>query len=501
MNKKVLVIGAGIAGLSAASYLQRNGFDTEIYELHDKPGGLCTAWARKGFTFDGCLHWLMGSGPSSNFHRIWEELGAGDLQYVEWDEHVVARLPGGDTFTFYTDPERLKAELLRLGPEDGKFAKILSSKIKAVAKADLPAAFDRLSLREMISLAAAMPAVAPIFSKWMKVPLRSLVDGLKSERLRGAFRVLFGEAMDSFPTGALFLMIGFMAKKSAGYPIGGSLAFARAIEAKYLALGGSIRYGAKVDRIIVETAAGAARAVGLAGAWGESRGDYIVSAADGRDTLDRLLAGAYEGCALDRAFETQKRYPSLLFLGLGLGHDCSGMPHAQAFDLDEPLIFEAGALIVRGLSLRLFNFDPTVAPAGKTSATIMIETYNDGYWTRLAERDPGAYAAEKKAVIGSVIAAVDRKIPGFASWVEVADLATPRTFIRYTNNWHGSYEGWLPTSVSFGKKLPRTIEGLEGFEMVGQWVNPGGGLPPCGFDGRKLAKRLCRKEGRKFRPE
>ena len=501
MDKKVLVIGAGIAGLSAASYLQRNGFDTEIYELHDKPGGLCTAWTRKGFTFDGCIHWLMGSGRTSNLHLIWEELGAGDLKYIEWDEHVMARLPDGDTFTLYTDPDRLKAEILRLGPEDGKFAKLFSSKIKAVAKADMPAAFDRLSLREMLSLAVAMPAVAPIFSKWMKVPLQRLVDNLKSERLRSAFRVLFGEAMKFFPTGALFMMIGFMAKKSSGYPIGGSLAFARALEAKYLALGGRIRYGSKVDRIIVETAQGTARAVGLAGTWGESRGDYIVSAADGRDTLDRLLAGAYKGCALDRAFESQKRYPSLLFLGLGLGHDCSGMPHAQTFDLDEPLILEGGALIVKGLTLRLFNFDPTFAPAGKTSATIMIETHNDEYWTRLAERDPAAYAAEKKAVVDSVIAAVDRKIPGFASWVEVTDLATPKTFIRYTNNWHGSYEGWLPTSVSFGKKFPRTIEGLEGFEMVGQWVNPGGGLPPCGIDGRRLAKRLCKKEGRRFRPE
>jgi phytoene dehydrogenase-like protein len=182
MDKKVLVIGAGIAGLSAAGYLQRNGFDTEIYELHDKPGGLCTAWTRKGFTIDGCIHWLMGSGRSSNLHRIWEELGAGDLQYVEWDEHAMARLPDGDTFTLYTDPDRLKAEILRLGPEDGKFAKLITSKIQAVAKADLPAAFDRLSLREKLSLAVAMPAVAPIFSKWMKVPLQSPVDNLKSER-------------------------------------------------------------------------------------------------------------------------------------------------------------------------------------------------------------------------------------------------------------------------------------------------------------------------------
>ena len=501
MSQKVLVIGAGIAGLSAASYLQRNGFDTEIYELHDKPGGLCTAWTRKGFTFDGCIHWLMGSGRSSNMHRIWEELGAGDLQYLEWDEHVVARLPDGDTFTLYTDPDRLEAEILRLGPEDGRFAKLFASKIRRSPRPTCPRPSTASLLREKLSLAVALPAIAPILSKWMKVPLQKLVDGLKSERLRGAFRVLFGEAMVSFPTAALFMMIGFMAKKSAGYPIGGSLAFARAIEAKYLALGGRIRYGSKVDRIIVETASGAARAVGIAGAWGESRGDYIVSAADGRDTLDRLLAGAYKGCAMDRAFEAQKRYPSLLFLGLGLGHDCSGMPHAQAFDLEEPLVLEGGALVLKGMTLRLFNFDPTSAPAGKTAATIMIETHNDEYWTRLAERGPAAYAAEKKAVIDSVIAAVDRKIPGFASWVEVADLATPKTFIRYTNNWHGSYEGWLPTTASFRKKIPRTIEGLAGFEMVGQWVNPGGGLPPCGIDGRNLAKRMCKKEGRRFRPE
>jgi phytoene dehydrogenase-like protein len=177
------------------------------------------------------------------------------------------------------------------------------------------------------------------------------------------------------------------------------------------------------------------------------------------------------------------------------------MPHSQIFELDEPLILEGGALVLKKLSLRLFNFDPNFAPPGKTSASIMIETHNDEYWTRLAERDPAAYAAEKKDVIAAVIAAVDCKIPGFSSWVEVADLATPKTFIRYTNNWHGSYEGWLPTSVSFGKKFPRTIVGLEGFEMVGQWVNPGGGIPPCGIDGRKLAKKLCQKEGRRFKPE
>ena len=131
----------------------------------------------------------------------------------------------------------------------------------------------------------------------------------------------------------------------------------------------------------------------------------------------------------------------------------------------------------------------------------MIETSNDAYWTELAASDPVAYAAEKKTVADAVIAALDKKIPGFSSWVVAADVATPRTFIRYTNNWHGSFEGWLPTASSMMKRLPRTIAGLERFEMVGQWVNPGGGLPPAGIDGRNLAKKLCKAEGLRFGPD
>ena len=46
-EKKILIIGAGIAGLCVGSYLQMNGYNTEIFELHQIPGGLCTAWKRK----------------------------------------------------------------------------------------------------------------------------------------------------------------------------------------------------------------------------------------------------------------------------------------------------------------------------------------------------------------------------------------------------------------------------------------------------------------------
>ena len=76
MGKSVIIIGAGIAGLSAGCYGQMNGYDTSIFEMHHLPGGLCTAWTRGGYTFDGCVRWLVGSAPGNSLHRLWAELGA-----------------------------------------------------------------------------------------------------------------------------------------------------------------------------------------------------------------------------------------------------------------------------------------------------------------------------------------------------------------------------------------------------------------------------------------
>ena len=56
MDKSIIIIGAGIAGLSAGCYAQMNGYGTQIFEMHDKPGGLCTSWERQGYTFNGSIH-------------------------------------------------------------------------------------------------------------------------------------------------------------------------------------------------------------------------------------------------------------------------------------------------------------------------------------------------------------------------------------------------------------------------------------------------------------
>ena len=74
-HMKVVIIGAGISGLTAGIYALKQGYEAEIYEKNTSAGGMCTGWYRKGTYIDGCLHWLTESAAGS-LHEIWKETGA-----------------------------------------------------------------------------------------------------------------------------------------------------------------------------------------------------------------------------------------------------------------------------------------------------------------------------------------------------------------------------------------------------------------------------------------
>jgi phytoene dehydrogenase-like protein len=175
------------------------------------------------------------------------------------------------------------------------------------------------------------------------------------------------------------------------------------------------------------------------------------------------------------------------------------VPHSLLFPLPEPIVCEDGALRLDRLSARVLHFDPSLAPAGKTSVVFMIESRGYDYWKGLRERDPARYAAEKQTLADAVLRAFDRQVGGGVLEAgEVTDVATPATWHRYTGNWQGSFEGWLPTRGKLFARMDRQLPGLADFDMVGQWVNPGGGLPPAALDGRNLARDYCRRDGKRF---
>ena len=108
--KKVVIIGGGIAGLTAGILLQRAGFQTEIYEKNPLPGGQCTGWKRDGYMIDNCIHWLTGTKPGSSLHELWKEIGAlGAGIEVHQKEMFFSSNLDGQTLTFWRDKERRKS--------------------------------------------------------------------------------------------------------------------------------------------------------------------------------------------------------------------------------------------------------------------------------------------------------------------------------------------------------------------------------------------------------
>ena len=119
MGKSVIIVGAGISGLTSGFYAQLNGFQSKIFEMHSIPGGLCTAWKRKGYKFDISMHMVTAS-KSGPMHKMWEELGiAGKFRFHY--HNVAMHLEGmGKKLTFTTDKEKLKNDMLAISPDDSK---------------------------------------------------------------------------------------------------------------------------------------------------------------------------------------------------------------------------------------------------------------------------------------------------------------------------------------------------------------------------------------------
>ena len=78
------------------------------------------------------------------------------------------------------------------------------------------------------------------------------------------------------------------------------------------------------------------------------------------------------------------------------------------------------------------------------------------------------------------------------------DVATPVTWNRYTGNWRGSYEGWLPSGKNLMMQMKKTLPGLDHFHMIGHWTTPGGGLPPAVSGGRHVIQIICKQGGKRF---
>lgn len=491
-SPSIIIIGAGVAGLSAGCYGRMNGLDTAIFEMHDKPGGVCTSWKRGGYVFDGCIHWLVGSKPGSEFNRVWNELGALEgRQIIDHEEFYRIEGEGGKSLIVYTDADRLERHMKELSPSDSAMIGKMAADIRLLARMITPIDKPTSPVEVMKVLGGALPFLRP-FLRYRGRSIRAFAAGFTDPFLRDAFPRLFD--IPDFPVIAALMTLAWLHRRDAGYPVGGSLEFSRAIERRYLGLGGEVHYKSRVEKVLVE----GDRAVGVRLADGtEHRADIVISAADGHSTIFDMLDGGYTDEEIRGYYADFPLFPQIIQVSLGVARDFSDEPHAVEFPLPETFI-AAGKAYGR-ISLQHYCFDPTLASPGKSVLVVYLNSDYD-YWKALSA-DRRRYEAEKEDVAKKVIAALDGRFDGLAGQVEVVDVATPVTCERYTGNWRGSYEGWLLTTGNSRymiRQMKRELPGLADFHMIGQWLAPGGGLPPVALHGREVIRTICSRAKKEF---
>jgi len=496
-EKSIIIIGAGFAGLCAGIYAQMNGYKSRIFEMHDKPGGLCTSWKRNGYTIDACIHWLVGSNPESGYYNFWEEVGlVQNRQFINMDEYMQVEDASGQKITFYTDVDRLEKHLLEFSPQDAEPIKEFIDGIRMCLPFDQPSANASYMKRlgKKISIGYTFMKNGKKMKEWMQLTCDEFSARFKDPLLREALMEMW------IPGFSMFFMLftfAYLNNKNAGYPIGGSMPMSRALEKRYLNLGGEINYGKRVERIITENneATGIRLSDGM-----EFKSDIVISAADGYSTIFNMLGGKYTDEGIRNAYDKWLLFPPLIFIGLGVNRKFDDVPQSVSgfsFALKEPV--EIADKQRRRLSVHLYKHDESMAPAGRTALTIMLATDYD-YWKKLHE-DKSSYENKKNEILKTVLSQLEQRFPGISSQVEMSDVATPATFERYTGNWKGSFEGWLITPDNSNvvmKPMSQSLPGLQNFYMCGQWVEPGGGLPTGLMSARRLINRVCKEDKKKF---
>jgi len=495
-EKSIIIIGAGLSGLAAGCYAQMNGYQSQIFEHHRVPGGVAACWKRKGYLIDGGIHFLMGHKPGTELYQLYRQLGIVPAVSVV-DMTTFGRFTdetSGRSVEVTRDLDRLAADWKAGSPADAQIIDELITGARSMQGLDLGAigmgkppelmgVLDRI--KEMWDMRNLLRYMTGRYAK----PVSNYVQNIQDPWLQECIKSLF---LPQVPVWFVCMILGLLADGQIGFLTRGCPDFVQPMEKRYRELGGRVTYRAAVEKILVKDN----RAVGVRLA--DSSQHYagvVASAADGYSTIFGLLDGRYVDHKTRDRYANWELCRPLMMVSYGVAREFPADPPFITFLLEHPL--QSAGQSVDKIFVRLFNYSPHFSPAGKTVVQVEFETDWD-YWNDLRQEGRPGYNAQKERVAAEILERLERHYPGISSQVQVTDEATPYTTWRYTRNHKGSWGGWMPTPQALNTRIKRTLPGLENFYMAGQWITPGGGVPPCLYSGRHVAQLLCHRDGKPF---
>lgn len=476
----MVIIGGGLAGLSAGCYARNSGFKTTIVEHNITLGGVCTAWERGPYVIDGCIHWLTGGA----FERLYEELAIVPTVALRPLERFATYRDArnGRELTISADLNATAGALREWAPEDSEeINRIVEGAERIVG---LAPPFDAVELTTVGAQLAGLwqrRHELGTIAHFHKSMADWSLHHLHNPDLRRVFARL---VPDEVPALFLLMMLGYLKRGYLSRPQGGTARFRDALIDTYRRRGGVARVHTTVDEILVA----GDRAVGVRLDDGTViDADVVVSTASGPETVLRLLGGRYGANATRQRIEEWKLLQPIVLASYGVAMPLAEVPSLLMVDRIEP--FRVGGEPNDHLYIRVCNDGPGFAPPGHTVVQLMLPTDYD-FWAKTGSR----YNAEKDELGALALDRLDQHLPGVKAATRVTDIATPLTFWSVARSWRGAYEGWIPKNGSLFTHVKKTLPGLGNFFMAGQWVEPGGGVPTALLSGRQAVQLACTDE-------
>lgn len=491
MAKRIVIIGGGVAGLTAGVFAKRAGFDSVIYEKNPVAGGECTGWDQDGYHIDNCIHWLMGVSGETALNRIWKTTGAIDNVEIIHNDNMYTSELQGQSITLWQDIDRTERELMALSPEDSEEIKKLMALCRLGKKVEIPAEkpMDFYSFFDMLKLTASMKDTMRIFKACANMDTQDMMDRFKHPLIRCMISDFCTKdsLASSFP-----MAYGNFVGGDGGVPKGGSRAMALRMQERFVSLGGEMHTGVSAEKLILENG----KAVALQLASGELvQGDYFVCSCDPDFTFSKLLPGGYIDPLLAEIYANPADYPVYGMLQAAYAVDCPLDVMQGEHIIDCSDIREFPWLGER-LTVKTYGYEPGFAPEGKQIVQFLwgLDQSAFAYWEELY-KDKTAYKAKKEALCALAQKKIEERFPEYAGKMRLLDAWTPMTYRRWCNAYKGYNQAYTITKRSRKNAyLSPSIKGLDNVFLSGQWLAAPGGLPGAAIQGKFSIQRICKIE-------
>ncbi len=485
---KIIVIGSGFGGLTAAIRLQAQGHQVVIVEKRDKLGGRAYVYEQDGFTFDGgptiiTAPWLID--------EVFEIAGKRTEDYVKLvkiDPFYNIRFEDGTVFNYNDDKENLLNQIRKFNPEDVEGYKRFSKDLGEIYRVGFELIDQPFTnVWDMIKV---VPEMIKLRSDRSVVKFASKY--FKDERLQQAFSfhpLLIGG--NPFTATSIYSMIHELEQKfGVWFAMGGTGALVKGFGDLFLDIGGEVYLDAEVEEILIDERTKRAKGVKMK-SGDVFEADAVVANSDIAQTYLSLVPNHFRKKYTDAKVKSMTYSMSLFVIYFGTNRRYEDIAHHEIImgprykELLEDIFNKK--ILAKDFSLYLHRptaTDPSLAPQGCDSWYVLSPVPHLG-----GNIDWKTQAEPYKQLIYQYLE--ERYLPDLRKHIVSELHIDPLHFRDTLNSYLGSAFSVEPTLFQSAYLRPHNLsEDVPNLYFVGAGTHPGAGLPGVMSSGKIVGNMI-----------